>query len=185
MLTFASFSSFLLSLFLCLFSFITMTTDIRHCCIFSLYDECKSFFPPYFFPALTAKSQKISPVTHSCSYLLSTLSSSSHVASGPKKKCIFECLPMFFFSRIFLCLCSNSYYPYHTHTYTHMHATSSCTITPLHKCNRTPNYGQPLVKLVLLGKNQAAIFNIIMLPNYMVLIGNCLITLSGIWKASV
>lgn len=143
----------------------------------------KVFFP--FFQHWQPKAKK-SPLWHTH---VPTYSPPFHprvmLLLDQKKKCIFECLPMFFFSRIFLCLCSNSYYPYHTHTYTHMHATSSCTITPLHKCNRTPNYGQPLVKLVLLGKNQAAIFNIIMLPNYMVLIGNCLITLSGIWKASV
>lgn len=108
----------LLSLFFCLFSFVTMTTDSSHCCcILSLYDVCKKAFSLnfFFFPTVTAKNQKASPVTHSCSYLLSALSSSSHVASGPKK-CIFESLPTIFFSRILLCLCSNCYHPYHTHT---------------------------------------------------------------------
>lgn len=64
------FSSFLSPLFLCLFSFITMTTDCKPCCwIFSLWWMWK-VFPPYFFQQREPKS---SPVTHSCSYLYSAL----------------------------------------------------------------------------------------------------------------
>lgn len=69
--------------------------------------------------------------------------------------------------------------PYHTYT------TSSCTITPLHKCSRTPKLWSATREVSFAWENQAAIFNIIMLPNYMVLIGNCLIILSVIWKASM
>lgn len=90
----------LLSLFSCLFSCHHDDLTVVSAVICSVCMMYVKVFSLYIFPALTAKSPKASPVTHSCSYLLSTLSSSSHVASG-LKKCIFECLPTIFSSRYF------------------------------------------------------------------------------------
>lgn len=67
--------------------------------------------------------------------------------------------------------------------HTHMRNLLLHHLPPLHKCN--PELWSAARKVSFAWENQAASFNIIMLPNYMVLIGNRLITLAGRWKASV
>lgn len=143
----------LLSLFFCLFSFVTMTTDSSHCCcILSLYDVCKKAFSLNFFFFSNSDSQK--PKSLPCDTLMFLPTLRPFILESccfwTKEMHIWILTNHFLLQNTSLSL--QQLLPPLPHT--HMHTTSSCTITPLHNCNRTPNYGQPLMKLVLLGKTK-------------------------------
>lgn len=80
---------------------------------------------------------------------------------------------LFFFPETIPHLWSNCYHPSHVD----MPSASRCiVVTRVQNCKQNPKLWSATREVSFAWETQAAIFNIIMLPNYTVLIRNCLIT---------
>lgn len=138
-------------LLLCLFFLVAMTTESS--CKVSLYDACQRFFFPCTPPPPTLKSDNQKPEslprTHVPTYSL-PFHPQDMLFLGQTNAYLNAYQP--FSSPEYFSVSGAT--PINPATHTLMHTISYCTITPLHKCNRTQNYGQPLMKLVLLGKTK-------------------------------
>lgn len=152
---------------------LTAVTDV-------VYYVCKRIFPSTFFPAMTAKSTKSLP----CDTLMFLPTLRPFILESccfwTEEMHIWMLTNHFLLQNISLSL--QQLIPPLPHTHAHnllLHHNPSAEM------QQNPKLWSAACEVSFAWENQAAIFNIIMLPNYMVLIGNCLITLSGIWKASV